>query len=237
MNMKKVKVLLVIFALFACLAKAQNEPGNHIHYWQLGIGLGELPIGGSFKPSFTIGYKINEKLYLGIVFQLKDQIKRNGSSINAKSSGLDGLISSTEVVSPRFMFQLRYVPVKYGPYLSCGYVYNGKDTENMIFDNRERIIASEPITGNIQIQQCRPGGGGLSLGLGYQYNFNNGFSAGFEWTPAWFQCPEPEYTITGSTELPTIVKSNLEKEMNESFKKSVTNLYKIFHIGVAYSFK
>ena len=64
-----------------------------------------------------------------------------------------------------------------------GLIYQ-QDTETMRFDNRTRKIAEETFDGTIEIQQTRPAGWGLALGLGYQYDFKNGFSAGFEWTPA-----------------------------------------------------
>jgi hypothetical protein len=77
----------------------------------------------------------------------------------------------------------------------------------------------------------------VALGLGYQYNFRNGFSAGFEWTPAWGQYPEPVYQFAGSAELSAEAREELQLKMDEGFRGSVTNLYKIFHIGVAYRFQ
>lgn len=207
------------------------------NYWQIGFGLGELPISGSFKPSFTIGYNFNAKFYAGIIYQIKDEINRNESSINAKSSALEGLLSSSETVAQRFMFQVRYTPAKHGPYLSGGFVYNGKDTENMLFDSRYRELSGESYEGTMGIQQTRPAGCGFALGLGYQYNFRNGFSAGFEWTPAWGQYPVPSYQFSGSSALSEKATDELNNKMDEDFTSSVTNMYKVFHMGIAYRFK
>lgn len=207
------------------------------NYWQIGFGLGELPIGGSFKPSISIGYHFNDKVYAGIIYQFKDEIQRNGSSFNARSTGFDGLLGSSEKVAQRFLLQVRYTPVKQGPYISAGFVYNGRDTETMLFDSRRRVLSGENYEGSIFIQQYRPAGWGFALGLGYQYNFKNGFSTGFEWTPAWGQYPLPAYIFGGEANLSGQTQSELRKTMNDEFRSNVTNMYKVFHIGVAYRFK
>lgn len=106
----------------------------------------------------------------------------------------------------------------------------------MLFDAREREIAGETYNGEVVIQQTRPAGWGLVMGIGYQYNFNNKFSANAEWTPAWFQFPEPSYVFGGLAELNDKAKHQLKSKMDEGFKSSVTNYYKVFHIGVAYRF-
>lgn len=219
------------------LANSQEQHVLVKNYWQIGIGLGELPTGGSFKPSITVGYHFSEKIYAGFIYQFKDEISRNESSINAKSAKLKGLISSNETVAQRFLFQVRYTPLKNGPYVSGGFVFNGRDTESMLFDDRQRLISGENYSGDIGIQQTRPAGWGFALGLGYQYNFDNGFSAGFEWTPAWGQYPTPSYEFGGSSELSSNATNELTAKMNEGFKSSVTNMYKVFHIGVAYRFQ
>jgi hypothetical protein len=116
-------------------------------------------------------------------------------------------------------------------------VYNGEDTETMMFDNRTRTIAGETFNGSMQIQQSRPAGWGLALGIGYQYDFNNGFSVNAEWTPAWFQYPKPNYQFGGDAGLSVQAVSELKQKMDDGFNSSVTNMYKVFHIGVAYNFK
>ena len=235
--MKSIKaIVILIILLFSQHSFAQDAPGLG-NYWQIGFGLGELPMGGSFKPSITIGYHFNDKLYAGIIYQFKDQISRNEASINAKSSGLDGLVSATEEVAQRFLFQLRYTPVKNAPYLSAGFVFNGMDSEQMLFDDRSRTIAGENYDGTIIINQTRPAGWGFAMGIGYQYNFKNGFSTGLEWTPACFQYPVPSYAFEGTVTLSENAQNTLVDKMNNEFNSSVTNMYKVFHVGVAYRFQ
>ncbi|MCB0844420.1 MAG: hypothetical protein KDE26_14295 [Bacteroidetes bacterium] len=236
MNTKKI-TLLLLGIIIGYVGLAQERTDYLQNYWQVGFGLGELPTGGSFKPSITVGYHFNEKVYAGIIYQLKDEISRGNSSFNAQSTDLEGLTSSSEGVDQRFIFQVRYTPIKNGPYLSGGFVFNGMDTETMIFEDMDREIADEPVSGTIEIKQTRPAGWGLALGIGYQYNFKNGFSAGFEWTPAWGQYPTPSYEFGGTSNLSDTSQNSLKQKMDEGFKSSVTNMYKVFHIGVAYRFQ
>ncbi len=236
MNTKKI-TLLVLGIIIGYVGLAQQKTDYLQNYWQVGFGLGELPTGGSFKPSITVGYHFNEKVYAGIIYQFKDEISRGNSSFNAQSTDLEGLTSSSEDVAQRFLFQVRYTPIKNGPYLSGGFVFNGMDTETMIFENMNREIASEPVSGTIEIKQTRPAGWGLAFGIGYQYNFKNGFSAGFEWTPAWGQYPTPSYEFGGTSNLSDTSQNSLKQKMDEGFKSSVTNMYKVFHIGAAYRFQ
>ena len=132
------------------------------------------------------------------------------------------------------MAHVRYTPIKNGPYLSGGIVYNGQDIETMQFDDRVRVVYNVEYSGNLSIQQSRPAGWGLALGLGYQYHFKNGVSAGFEWTPAWGQYPTPTYRWDGSSEFTEETINRLTSQMNNAFRKSVTNMYKVFHIGLSY---
>ncbi|NJO88130.1 MAG: hypothetical protein HC831_03555 [Chloroflexia bacterium] len=235
--MKAIKLFLFTVLFQPYLVMGQESRVELKDYWQLGLGLGELPVKGSFKPSITIGYHFNNKLYAGFIYQLNDKIQRNGTSFNMQSAELDGLVSSKESVARRFMMHVKYTPVWHGPYLSFGFVFNGKDTETMLFDSRYRELSGEDYNGSIEIRQTRPKGWGLALGLGYQYNFRNGFSAGFEWTPAWGQYPTPLYEFGGSSYLSDPVKSKLQKKMDDGFKSSVTNVYKVFHIGLVYRIK
>ncbi len=237
--MKSLKLTVPLLALLlAQLAAAQDYNSREFqNQWQIGIGLGELPMDGSFKPSITFGYHLKDKLYAGVIYQFKDKIQRNESSFNAKSSGLDGLLHSSETVSQRFLLHLRYTPFRRGPYLSGGLVFNGEDREIMTFDARSRTLSDETYDGNILIQQSRPAGWGIALGLGYQYDFRNGLSVGFEWTPAWGQYPEPFYLFGGTADLSEPALRDLESKMDEGFGSSVTNMYKVFHLGLAYRFQ
>ena len=75
------------------------------------------------------------------------------------------------------------------------------------------------------------------MGIGYQYNFRNGVSLNTEWTPAWFRgYPQPEYVFSGTSDLSNESQQYLKRKMDDGFKSSVTNLYKVFHLGVAYRF-
>jgi hypothetical protein len=236
--MKRIGTFIIASMFLASsVVKSQGNLQINDNYWQIGLGLGELPLGGSFKPSITFGYQFNEKLYAGVIYQFKDEISRDQSSFNVKSSELEGFISSSETVAQRFLLQVRYTPIKNGPYLSGGFIFNGQDTETMRFDNRTREIAGETYDGTIEIQQTRPAGWGVALGLGYQYNFKNGLSAGFEWTPAWGQYPTPSYQFSGTAELSEKASEELKNKLDDGFESSVTNMYKVFHIGLAYQFK
>ncbi|MCB9290964.1 MAG: hypothetical protein H6560_26910 [Lewinellaceae bacterium] len=235
------KISNLLFIAFICIVKPSSgqDAGNPTNrYWQVGVGLGELPVGGSFKPSLAFGYHFNDKLYAGVIYQFRDQISRNGSSFNAKATGLDGLVSAREEVARRWLLQMRYTPFRNAPYLSAGYVYNGKDREAMTYDVRSRAIDGETYEGSVNIRQSRPAGGGLALGIGYQYNFRNGLAINAEWTPAWFRgYPQPKYSFSGTAALPPDTKAALQERMDEAFKSSVTNLYKVFHFGLSYRFR
>lgn len=236
--MKRISTFIIISMLFASnIAKSQDNLRPNTSYWQIGLGLGELPIGGSFKPSITFGYHFNKRVYTGVIYQFKDEVSRGASSFNVQSSDLEGIISSSETVAQRLLLQVRYTPIKNGPYLSGGIVFNGQDTETMRFDNRTRQIAEDSFDGIIEIEQTRPAGWGLALGLGYQYDFKNGLSTGFEWTPAWGQYPTPSYQFSGSSILSTKAKEELKNRMDKGFRENVTNMYKVFHIGIAYRCK
>lgn len=236
--MKTINITLAIAFIAGHLtAYAQEVASPPTRFWQVGIGLGELPTGGSFKPSITFGYHFNDMLYAGVIYQFKDEISRGASSFNARSTELDGLISSSETVAQRLLLQVRYKPFKKGPYLSGGFVFNGMDTETMRFDDRTRVLNGEECTGTIDIQQTRPAGWGFALGIGYQYDFKNGLSAGFEWTPAWGQYPKPNYAFSGSADLNGQVLEELQHKMDEGFRSSVTNMYKVFYVGLAYRFQ
>ena len=113
----------------------------------------------------------------------------------------------------------------------------GKDTETMVFDSRLRTLSGEAYHGSIEIQQTRPAGWGLALGIGYQYDFKNALSVGFECPPAWGQYPTPSYAFGGTANLADQAVIGLQEKMDKGFKSSVTNMYKVFHLGLAYRFK
>ncbi len=229
---------LLIFLCFV-FTQVNTTSGQHIHphTWQIGLGLGEVPTGGSFKPSITLGYHFNQKLYAGVIYQFADHIQRDGSSFNVKSSELSALQKAKEHVAQRFLIQGRYQPMPYLPYLSFGIVYNGNDVEDMSFIAADRSINGNNYSGSILVTQSRKAGWGPALGLGYQYNFKNGLAINAEWTPAWFTpIPTPDYEFSGTADLSAKDKQYIMDKMTDGFKSSVTNRYKVFHVGVAYRF-
>lgn len=231
------KTLLFIFVTIFLSSTSSAQESQLKDHWQIGIGFGELPMHGSFKPSITIGYYPYEKLYIGFTYQFKDRIQRNGTSFNASSTGIEGLESAYEEVAQRFFIQGRYTPVKYAPYISFGIVYNGEDSETMNFDHRQRNIHGDKYSGSITINQTREAGWGPALGIGYQYDFDN-VSFNAEWSPAWLNgIQEPEYKFSGTSELSENSKKEISAKMTKEFKSSVTNLYKVFHVGVSYKIK
>lgn len=235
--MKNARFLFLLFVLMTIVVNSQTKDLSTIRHWQVGIGLGELPIGGSFKPSINFGYHINTKLYVGWIYQFKDKISRDDSSFNADATELNGLTDSSEKVGQRFLLQMRYTPFKKGPYISTGYVFNDTDKETMVFDSRARTINGENYNGSISIDQTRPRGGGFALGIGYQYDFKNGISLNTEWTPAWFTgFAQPKYEFKGDAGLSASTQNYLREKMDEDFRSNVTNLFKVFHFGASYRF-
>lgn len=235
--MKKTALTILFIISIGVRLQAQSIENPIERYWEIGLGFGEIPMQGSFKPSIRVGFHFNDKLYTGIIYQTKDEIQRNGSSFNAKSTELGGLASAKESVGQRFMLQIRYKPLERGPFISSGFVYNGTDTEYMTFGAQERMIGSQNHNDEIRITSTRPGGWGFALGLGYQYEFYNRWSAEFEWTPAWLQLPTASYLIESDLKLTEESESMLVRRLHDGFDDSPTNLYKVFHIGFAYKFK
>ncbi|MCP4311127.1 MAG: hypothetical protein GY790_07695, partial [Bacteroidetes bacterium] len=134
--------ILIVISFGKCLA-AQTNDGMPQKYYQAGIGFGEIPfLSKSFKPSFTVGYRFNQNLYIGAIFQLVDNIERNNNSYDAQSIGFDGLLSSKEKVGQRALIHFRVTPIKYGPFISLGLVMNDDDKETVEFDSRTRMIGN-----------------------------------------------------------------------------------------------
>ena len=140
----------------------------------MGIELGELPWGGSFKPGLSIGYHVDELPYLDASYQIEDQIRRDGSSFNVKNTGLTGIALSSEEVAPRAHFGIRLRPHRLAPFASLGLIYNGVDEETMQFDARSRTIGEGWYDGELSLVQRRPQAFRPALGLGYSYTFDWG---------------------------------------------------------------
>ena len=108
-------------ALLTLLALA--APAGADGRWQLGLSFGEIPVlAGSFKPGITMGYRLDDTLFLGLELQAADHLQRDGSSFNARNTGLDGLVSSTERTGMRAFLGLRYRPWRDAPHLALGLV-------------------------------------------------------------------------------------------------------------------
>ncbi len=229
--------LIISFSFLNCLSAQTNDVMPQ-KYLQVGVGFGEIPfLSKSFKPSFTVGYRFNQYVYVGAIYQLVDNIERNNNSYDAQSIGFEGLVSSKEKVGQRALIHMRVTPVKHGPFISLGIVMNADDVETIDFDSRKRMIGNNYYEGNTTITLTRKGAIRPALGLGYEYIFNNNFGLNAEWTFNIFN-PVPSKIIELQTDYEILesdtrcFKENLTNELGSNFH----NRYHIFHIGVTYNF-
>lgn len=189
----------------------------------VGLNLGELPWGGSFKPGVSLGYQLNEYAYAGLTYQLGDSIRRDEGSFNATGIGLDGLMRSEEDVSHRFMASVRLRPHRLAPYASLGMVYNGRDTETSSYMDGTTVVQSRP-------SAFRP-----ALGVGYEYTLDSGVSLNVEWAGWVFDKPTPEVTLTGGQRSAS-EEAALRERIDDNFKSHITNSYHMFSMGAGYAF-
>lgn len=227
------RLALFLTVLLASPAQAQQ----HIidKSWTVGIEFGEIPMRGSFKPGLSIGYHFNDFIYVGAVYQIRDNIERNGSSFNAKAINLEGLTGSSEKVGQRGYLQARVRPHRLAPYASIGLVFNDRDTETIRFDDRQRTIGGVNQSGEIVISQSRPRGLRPALGLGYSYTLPTGLELFTEWSGWWmFGAPRPEVHIAGENISSTSIQV-LEDNIIKEFQSSPFNTYHVFQIGVGYT--
>ncbi len=206
---------------------------------ELGLTFGEIPIlSGSFKPGISAGYHYNEYLYIGGVFQLVDNLQRDGESYNAQNTKLGGIIRSKESVGERILLQARITPVKMGPYVSVGWVYNYDDVETMTFDSRERTIGMGTYTGPVTIKQTRKQGGGFGMGLGYQYDFDSAISLNTDFTMAFMSdIPTPEIEFLDDPAISDEDKTSFRQVLQNELKNNFHNHYHVFNLGVSYRFE
>ena len=232
------RLVLVLIAIVssasACRpAHAQQDPlaGR----WSVALELGELPMGGSFKAGISVGYHVSQHAWLGVVYQLADSIRRNGSSFNAQSAGLDGLLGSAERVGQRAYLQARVRPHRRSPYVSLGLVFNDRDTERMRFDGRTRDVGGAGHSGPLVATVSRPPGLRPALGLGWAGTSPRGVTAFVEWAGWWmFGAPEPEVEI-GATDLDPAFAEVVQGRIRDHFTGSPFNSYHIFQIGLGYT--
>lgn len=236
--MKKYKYLSVIMVLLHINIIAQNDNGKQ-NCWQIGFTFGEIPIlSGSFKPGITFGYHFNQYLTAEFTYQLKDYLQRDEESFNAVNIGFDGLISSKETTGERIFLGLRYKPTDWSPYLTAGFVVNMDDIETINYDNRERFIGDNIYNGNIEIVQKRETGVAPAVGLGYQYDFENGISLNTSFGMAFFnQIPTAKVNIKTESNILGSDLNKLYNKIDDEYKSNFHNRYHIFNIGIAYKFK
>jgi hypothetical protein len=220
-GMKGLIVFLILF-FWTCGAAAQNriEEGSFL----VGVNLGELPWGGSFKPGIMVGYHFNDLVYVGATYQLKDTIQRNGTSFNAQGLGRDGIVSSMEKVAARFMFHARVRPHRYSPFLSIGLIGNGRDIEKTTFND------------GLVVTQSRRGAIRPSLGLGYSYTFDFGLELSTEWSGWLFESPTPQISFLGRN-LSLAERKHITQAATASFRRQITNKYHLFLISAGYAFQ
>ena len=220
----------------ACSSAVRAQDSVLDGAFHIGLEFGELPSWGSFKPGISIGYHFTELVYVGFVYQVADSIQRNGSSFNAASVGLDGLLSSSETVGQRAYLQARIRPHRYSPYVSLGFVFNDRDTETITFDDRTRTITGNQVDGAIKIVQSRPAGLRPALGFGYSYTFDNGVELFTEWAGWWmFGAPEPELKFEAPG-LAAASEAALRTRIVDEFTASPFNTYHTFQLGAGYTF-
>ncbi len=188
-----------------------------------GVNLGELPWGGSFKPGVSLGYYVNELVYVGFVYQVPDTIRRDDSSFNASGLGKAGLIKSEESVGQRFLLHTRLRPHRYSPFLSLGMVFNDEDREETLFEDGTRVV------------QTRKAGLRPAIGLGYDYTFSNGITLNVEWTGWLFDIPKPDVQIHGGP-MSDEERRAMKQRAEENFESKITNAYHLFALGVGYAF-
>ena len=240
MNLRMIKRVFGIAWLVSTLtggsAQAQ-ESGSTEPMFHLGVGFGELPWQGSFKLSFTAGVWLNDLVYVGAMYQIPDQIRRDRSSFNANDGELDGIVGSSEEVGQRFSLHARIRPHRLAPFVSAGLVHNSRDTEETTYDARERTIGAGTYDGALEITRSRPPGWAFGVGLGYDYRFDNGFNLTVEWLGALYaRAPTPDIEIRSDTAIDEDDVRHLQHAIEDDFERSVFNTYHLFHIGGGYTF-
>ncbi len=233
----KILAILIVISLSKGLSAQTNDVMQQKH-WQVGIGFGEIPfLSKSFKPSFTLGYRFNQYVYIGAIYQLVDNIERNSNSYDAQSVGFDGLLSSKEKVGIRSLIHMRVTPIKYGPFISMGVVMNNDDKETVEFDSRTRMIGDNYYDGNTTVTLTRKGAVRTALGLGYEYNFNNNIGLNAEWTFNIFNSiPSKIIELQSDNEILESDTKSFKENLSNDLGSNFHNRYHIFHIGATYNF-
>ncbi|MCB2198352.1 porin family protein [bacterium] len=234
------RFLMIVLALLSSLGgMAAYAADRHLEYgrWEMGLTFGEIPImAKSFKPGFTVGYLLNEKVRVRLVVQSEDHLQRDGSSFNAQNTGLDGLLRSKERTGMRFFFGVDYRLASWSPYLSAGVVVNGTDIERMLFDNRQRQIGDGSYNSAMKIVQTRRSGWGPALGIGYDIKLNDRLDLNAGIAMALLgDTPIPDIEIVGESIL-SGDKKVLRNQILDKYKTNSHNNYHIFNLGLSYRF-
>ncbi len=219
------------------VAQTHPEPGESLRgVWSLQFGFGELPfLAGSFKPSISLGYHLNEHFYLGGTVQLRDVLERGDESFNARNLGLGGIESTREETGVRSLIEARYRPHRYSPFLSVGVLSSGSDTEVMRFDARRRTIGSGSYEGAITVEQTRPYAIRPAVGVGYGLTLDSGLAFGVEFAGAFFMGPpEPTVRVESEAALDGRDMASLERTAKESFADNFHNRYHLFNLSAGH---
>jgi hypothetical protein len=237
--MTRIKIIAATAALATVSLASPSSFADDSHLqraWMVGLNLGELPWGGSFKPGLSVGYHYNELLYIGGFYQIGDSIRRDGSSFNVENTRLDGIVASSEDVASRAYLGVRLRPHRYSPFATLGFVYNGADTETMEFDARERHIGQGTYDGAITILSERPAALRPAIGLGYSYTFDWGLNLSTAWAGWIFEKPTTNLSIDAQTPLTDDDERVLRRHIQDGFGSTLTNKYHVFHLGAGYTF-
>mgnify|MGYP000641243235 CR=1 FL=1 len=200
----------------------------------LGLELGELPVEGSFKLGVNFGYGFSRQHELFISYQIPDQVTRNSDSFNAHSTGLEGLSSSTEVVSKRAQILGIWRGDITPFYLSYGFVYNGQDREQMKFKAMPRQLNYQQLQGPLLITVTRPAGYSPALGLGLSWLIKGGYQLFIQWSGNVFQKAVAPQVQIQSDEINTASRQQLESRIKNRFRKKITNVYHVFSLGIRF---
>ena len=230
--MNRLSAPLALLTLLALAAPARAADGR----WQLGLSFGEIPVlAGSFKPGITVGYRLDDTLFLGLELQAADHLQRDGSSFNARNTGLDGLVSSTERTGMRAFLGLRYRPWRDAPHLALGLVMNGEDREVMDFDARPRVIGGAATDGALRIVQTRGRGVGLAVGLGYALSLGGPVSLDTGLAMALLgDVPTPRVQFAGAGAPEGEAADAFRAALERAYAGNIHNRYHLFTLGLSY---
>lgn len=228
--MTKYIVLCILFGVFLALPSFAQEAS--LQGWQVQLSFGELPW-QSFKPGLSVGYRFNRHIYLGALYQMRNTIRRGSTSFNANAAGLEGLQDSHERMGQRAALQVRLYPLGGAAYVSGGVVFNDADAEHTTFDARPRSFGEATYHGSLVMHQKRAAGWRPALGIGYNHSFDGGWTVGTEMFVGISAVPRPTVQFDVPSDLDTSV---LEQRIAHRFRRTPTNLYHVFHLGVGYRF-